>query len=81
MFVSHSSLVMQDIKSESRLNLVKLCFIILTCISEDQYANALMSDPHLVFRVSVLFSNGQQTVFKKPVLNVSFYRYNSIVFQ
>lgn len=42
---------MQDVKSESSTNLVKLCFIVLTCIAEDQYANALMSDPHLVFRV------------------------------
>jgi hypothetical protein len=45
---------MQDVKSEASSNLVKLCFIILTCIAEDQYANALMSDPHLVFRVRKL---------------------------
>lgn len=45
------SLIMQDVKSEPSSNLVKLCFIILTCIAEDQYANALMIDPHLVFRV------------------------------
>ncbi|XP_035716047.1 armadillo-like helical domain-containing protein 3 isoform X2 [Folsomia candida] len=52
-FMEYTSLIMatQDVKSESSSNLVKLCFIILTCIAEDQYANALMSDPHLVFRV------------------------------
>ena len=43
---------MADLKTESSLNIVKLCFIILTCISEDQYANALMCDSNLVFRVS-----------------------------
>jgi len=42
---------MQDLKSEASCHLVKLCFIVLTIISEDQYANALMSDAHLVFRV------------------------------
>ncbi|ODM95975.1 hypothetical protein Ocin01_10702 [Orchesella cincta] len=52
-FLEYSSIVMQDIKTESSSNLVKLCFIILTCIAEDQYANALMSDPHLVFRVQI----------------------------
>ena len=54
-FLYFSSLVMQDIKSESCSNLAKLCFIILSCISEDQYANALMSDAHLIFRVSKKF--------------------------
>jgi hypothetical protein len=52
-FLEYCSLVMADIKTESSSNLVKLCFIILTCIAEDQYANALMCDAHLVFRVQL----------------------------
>jgi len=42
---------MQDTKCESSVNNVKLCFIILTCISEDQYANSLMHDANLSFKV------------------------------
>ena len=43
----------QDTKTESSLNTVKLSFLILLCITEDQYGNALMHDPNLVFRVRV----------------------------
>merc|ERR1719193_1174607 len=32
---------------------VTLCFIILACITEDQYAAALMHDPNLVFKVKL----------------------------
>lgn len=42
---------MQDTKCESSMNSVKLCFLILTCISEDQYANSLMHDANLTFKV------------------------------
>lgn len=45
---------MQNIKSEESYNNVKLCFIVLTCITEDQYANSMMHDFHLVFRVQLL---------------------------
>ena len=44
---------MQDTKSESSYNTVKLNFLLLLCVTEDQYANALMHDPNLVFRVSL----------------------------
>jgi len=44
---------MQDTKSEASMNNVKLCFLILTCISEDQYANSLMHDVNLVFKVQL----------------------------
>lgn len=42
---------MQDTKSESGTNTVKLCFLILCCITEDQYANSLMHDVGLAFKV------------------------------
>nr|CAD7196954.1 unnamed protein product [Timema douglasi] len=48
-----SSIVMQDTKSEASSNNVKLCFLILTCVSEDQYANSLMHDVNLVFKVQL----------------------------
>lgn len=42
---------MQDTKSDSGKDTVKLCFLILSCISEDQYANSLMHDVSLTFKV------------------------------
>ncbi|XP_026277370.1 armadillo-like helical domain-containing protein 3 isoform X1 [Frankliniella occidentalis] len=50
-FFQYCSIVMQDTKCESSMNSVKLCFLILTCISEDQYANSLMHDANLTFKV------------------------------
>uniref|UniRef100_A0A2M3Z189 Armadillo-like helical domain-containing protein n=1 Tax=Anopheles braziliensis TaxID=58242 RepID=A0A2M3Z189_9DIPT len=49
----YCSIVMQDHKSElSAINL-KLCLLILTCIAEDQYANSMMHDTNLTFKVSL----------------------------
>lgn len=42
---------MQDHKNESSTSNLKLCFIILTCIAEDQYANSMMHDSNLTFKV------------------------------
>lgn len=42
---------MQDTKTEASANTVKLCFLILTCIAEDQYANSIMHDVNLTFKV------------------------------
>lgn len=42
---------MQDTRSEAAYHSTKLCFLILTCVSEDEYANALMHDAGLTFRV------------------------------
>ncbi|KAK7109032.1 armadillo-like helical domain-containing protein 3 [Littorina saxatilis] len=50
-FLQYSSIVIQDTKDSIRYNNAKLCFIILTCISEDQYANSLMHDANMTFRV------------------------------
>ncbi|MBN3321901.1 ARMD3 protein, partial [Atractosteus spatula] len=38
---------------ENRLNSAKLCLIILTCIAEDQYANAFLHDDNMNFRVNL----------------------------
>ena len=35
---------MQDIKSENGFNAVKLCFLILRCISENQTVNTMIHD-------------------------------------
>nr|CAG4641506.1 EOG090X027A [Eurycercus lamellatus] len=50
-FLEYSSIVMQDTRSEAAYHSTKLCFLILTCVSEDEYANSLMHDPGLTFRV------------------------------
>lgn len=42
---------MQDNKNESSAANLKLCFLILTCISEDQYANSMMHDSNLTYKV------------------------------
>ncbi|XP_043911526.1 armadillo-like helical domain-containing protein 3 [Protopterus annectens] len=52
-FLKYSSIVMQDTKDEHRLNSGKLCLIILTCIAEDQYANAFLHDDNINFRVNL----------------------------
>ena len=44
---------MQDTRSEESSNNVKLCFLILTCITEDQYANSVMHDFQLVYKVQL----------------------------
>lgn len=33
------------------LNTTRLCFIILTCIAEDQYANSIMHDVNMQYKV------------------------------
>ncbi|PWA16926.1 hypothetical protein CCH79_00012716 [Gambusia affinis] len=52
-FLKYASIVMQDTKDEHRLNSARLCLIILTCIAEDQYANAFLHDDNINFRVSL----------------------------
>ncbi|XP_060523936.1 armadillo-like helical domain-containing protein 3 [Cylas formicarius] len=52
-FFQYCSIVMQDTKTETSINTVKLCFLILECISEDQYANSLMHDVNLAFKVKL----------------------------
>lgn len=52
-FLEYCSIVMQDTKTESSQNTNKLSFLILLCITEDQYANALMHDTNLSFRIKL----------------------------
>eukprot|EP00095_Tigriopus_kingsejongensis_P007666 maker-scaffold156_size297567-snap-gene-0.24 protein:Tk07666 transcript:maker-scaffold156_size297567-snap-gene-0.24-mRNA-1 annotation:"hypothetical protein L798_14922" len=52
-FLEYCSIIMQDTKTESSQNTNKLSFLILLCITEDQYANALMHDANLTFRVKM----------------------------
>ncbi|XP_046386239.1 armadillo-like helical domain-containing protein 3 [Ischnura elegans] len=52
-FFEYCSIVMQDTKCEASANNAKLCFLVLTCIAEDQYANSLMHDANLAFRVTL----------------------------
>ncbi|XP_077294273.1 armadillo-like helical domain-containing protein 3 isoform X2 [Arctopsyche grandis] len=52
-FFQYCSIVMQDTKTEPSINNCKLCFLILTCISEDQYANSIMHDCNLTFKVQL----------------------------
>ena len=42
---------MQDHKNDTSQVNLKLCLLILTCISEDQYANSMMHDANLTFKV------------------------------
>nr|XP_033797033.1 armadillo-like helical domain-containing protein 3 isoform X2 [Geotrypetes seraphini] len=42
-----------SLDDEHRLNSGKLCLIILTCIAEDQYANAFLHDDNMNFRVNL----------------------------
>ncbi|KAG1662865.1 Armadillo-like helical domain-containing protein 3 [Nymphon striatum] len=48
-----STLTGDGTQNESSVNNTKLAFIILTCIAEDQYANSLMHDVNMVFRVKL----------------------------
>lgn len=52
-FLEYSSVVMQDTKDVTRYSNAKLCLVILTCIAEDQYANSLMHDVNMNFRVNL----------------------------
>jgi len=53
-FLEYISIAMQDnSKSDVAHSNVTLCFIILTCITEDQYCEAIMHDPNLVFKVKL----------------------------
>lgn len=44
---------MQNTKSETNANNSMLCFIILSSITDDQFANSLMHDVNLQFKVEL----------------------------
>ncbi|KAL1285028.1 UPF0668 protein C10orf76 -like protein [Trichinella pseudospiralis] len=59
-FLSYCSCVISTLKEEKHKNATRLCFIILTCITEDQYANMLMQDLSLSFKLPL---------FSRPMLH------------
>ncbi|XP_054722195.1 armadillo-like helical domain-containing protein 3 [Uloborus diversus] len=52
-FLEFSSIIMLNTKDEPTVNTCKLCFVILTCITEDQYANSIIHDVNLVYKVQL----------------------------
>jgi hypothetical protein len=72
LFVSifeYCSIVMKDYtRTESIVN-TKLCFIILGCIAEDSYANSLMHDENLNFKVQI--HRAQMRLRKLPKEKIS----------
>ncbi|XP_064382757.1 armadillo-like helical domain-containing protein 3 [Halichondria panicea] len=50
-FLTFSSIVLQNTKDEVSVCHGRLCLVILTCIAEDQYANAFLHDPNMTFPV------------------------------
>ncbi|KAJ0183259.1 hypothetical protein K1T71_001235 [Dendrolimus kikuchii] len=52
-FFQYCSIVMADTKSETSINKCSLCFITLTCIVEEQFANSIMHDQNLTFKVQL----------------------------
>ncbi|XP_052741104.1 armadillo-like helical domain-containing protein 3 isoform X2 [Bicyclus anynana] len=52
-FFQYCSIVMADTRTESSINKCSLCFITLTCIVEEQFANSIMHDQNLTFKVQL----------------------------
>lgn len=52
-FLEFFSIVILNTKDDSCYKTSRLCFVILTCISEDQCANAIMHDNNIAFRVQL----------------------------
>lgn len=52
-FLQYTSVVMQDTKLKRNISSTKLCFIILTCIAEDQFANSFIHDENMSFQVCI----------------------------
>ncbi|KAI5646082.1 UPF0668 protein C10orf76 [Phthorimaea operculella] len=52
-FFQYCSIVMADTRTESSVNKCSLCFITLTCIVEEQFANSIMHDQNLTFKVQL----------------------------
>lgn len=63
MFHFVSSIVMQDTKTEANANNSMLCFVILSSITDDQFANSLMHDVNLQFKVDLYRSSTRRYMF------------------
>jgi Domain of unknown function (DUF1741) len=60
---------MQDHKNESSQINLKLCFLILICVSEDSFANSMMNDVNLTFKV--LLNRAQMRHRKLPAERIT----------
>uniref|UniRef100_H2ZR09 Armadillo-like helical domain-containing protein n=1 Tax=Ciona savignyi TaxID=51511 RepID=H2ZR09_CIOSA len=52
-FLEYTSIIMQDTKVKQNISSAKLCFIILSCITEDQLANSFLHDTNMIFHVYI----------------------------
>ncbi|KAI2803984.1 hypothetical protein BLOT_008124 [Blomia tropicalis] len=52
-FLEFTSIIMLDMKDETTLESTRLCFIILTCITEDTCANSIIHDNNMGFIVNL----------------------------
>ncbi|XP_041979740.1 armadillo-like helical domain-containing protein 3 [Aricia agestis] len=52
-FFQYCSIVMADTRTEASINKCSLCFITLTCLVEEQFANSIMHDQNLTFKVQL----------------------------
>jgi len=52
-FIQYTSIVMQDNKMKQNRNSTKLCFLILTCITEDLFANSFLHDDNMQFYINI----------------------------
>uniref|UniRef100_A0A5S6QGT3 DUF1741 domain-containing protein n=1 Tax=Trichuris muris TaxID=70415 RepID=A0A5S6QGT3_TRIMR len=50
-FLSYCSCLFYDLRGQRKMDAARLCLIIWTCITEDLYANMLMQDVSLAFKV------------------------------
>ncbi|CAF1114861.1 unnamed protein product [Adineta steineri] len=50
-FLEYCSIIQQFSKNEDMCNTTKLCYLILLCITEDEFANATMHDENVIFSV------------------------------
>ncbi|CAF1515638.1 unnamed protein product, partial [Rotaria sordida] len=50
-FLEYCSIIQQFSKNEDMCNTTKLCYLILLCITEDEFANATMHDENVTFSV------------------------------
>ncbi|CAF4028603.1 unnamed protein product, partial [Rotaria magnacalcarata] len=50
-FLEYCSIIQQFSKNEDMCNTTKLCYLILLCITEDEFANATMHDENVTFTV------------------------------
>lgn len=75
-FLRFASISIQDSKSEHGAHTSRLCFTILNCIVEDNYANAFLHDANMTFTVPIYKMNlyhrkvGLEIPTSKPLASV-----------